>query len=180
MMPDAGTQNKLALVYPPLASAWRQVRDEMLSVNKIQLKVTEGLRTFAEQSRVYSLGRSKGPGNKWIISDPKKVVTHARAGQSLHQYGLALDSAFLCDDPYLAGAEYQSLSTPMWMEYGRLCIKYGLTWGGSWKKELVDRPHCEMSYGLSLADLQLLNEEGGIDAVWTRCAHNSLCGRQVV
>lgn len=46
-------------------------------------KVYSGLRTFAEQNELYAKGRTTG-GN---------IVTKARGGQSMHNYGLAVDLA---------------------------------------------------------------------------------------
>src|SRR5699024_12147382 len=47
----------------------------------IYVLFSDGYRSHAEQNALYAQGRTK-PGN---------IVTNARRGQSLHNYGLALD-----------------------------------------------------------------------------------------
>ncbi len=180
MMPDKMTEDKLAIVYPSVASAWVLVRQEMLAVHKVQIRITEGLRTFTEQSQLYSLGRTRKQSGTWIVTDPKKVVTHARAGESLHQYGLAIDTCFMGSNPYVEGNGYRELSRILWSEFGRLCKKNGLEWGGDWLADKIDRPHAEMSFGLSIHDLQMIHEGGGVDEVWNKCNQLAICGRQVI
>ena len=47
----------------------------------VKLRVTSGLRTWNEQNKLYAKGRTTSG----------KVVTNARGGQSLHNFGLAID-----------------------------------------------------------------------------------------
>lgn len=71
------------------------------------LKIRETYRPSEVQDRYYSQGRTT----------PGKIITHAKGGQSDHQYGQAVDV-----DP--SDGDYQNL--------GRLAKQVGLKWGGDW------------------------------------------------
>lgn len=55
--------------------------DALLSADPATWYVTSGFRGFAEQTALYAQGRTR----------PGPVVTKARAGQSAHNYGRAID-----------------------------------------------------------------------------------------
>jgi peptidoglycan LD-endopeptidase CwlK len=89
-----------------------------------------GRRTMQEQADLYAKGRT--------IKGPK--VTNAPPGSSAHNYGLAADCA-----PLAKGSQHTiwwEAPEATWKEYGRICEKYGKTWGGHFKS-IADRPHCE-------------------------------------
>lgn len=84
--------------------------------------ITSTLRTFSEQAQLYAQGRT----------EPGRIVTNAREGESPHNYGLAFDVAFHtppATDPY----------TGPWDAVGAQGKALGLEWGGDWKHP--DRPH---------------------------------------
>jgi peptidoglycan L-alanyl-D-glutamate endopeptidase CwlK len=102
----------------------------------LELLITSGYRNFQEQALIFAKGRKMPEGT---VIDRKKVVTNARPGESWHNYGLALDFV-----PIVAGK-------PVWVEeefelYGIEAEKYGLEWGGRWKRP--DRPHLQKLYNL--------------------------------
>lgn len=104
----------------------------------IELAVTAALRTVAEQDRLYACGRSL----------PGKIVTRARGGQSFHNYGLAFD---VC--PLKSGrADWTDLTA--FDRVGRLGMKLGLEWGGSWPR-FRDRPHFQYTAGYTIAELSV-------------------------
>lgn len=178
MIFDPSTEMKLTAVCPDVALRWKNVRDEMWTLYQLQIKVTEGLRTFSQQWDDWGKGRLKDKNTgEWVICDVRKVITYAMPGQSFHQYGLALDSCFMGPDPYLEHIHPDD-SEKFWAEYGRLCRKHGLQWGGDWKHP--DRPHCEMTYGLSIDEIQIIYEDLGIKGVWQKCKQVSQCGTQLV
>src|SRR5258708_12842627 len=78
---DAVSEGRLAQVNPTLAQKLRQVADQM-AANGVQLRIVQGLRTKAEQDALYAQGRTT----------PGKVVTNAKGGQSMHNYGLPVDT----------------------------------------------------------------------------------------
>jgi peptidoglycan L-alanyl-D-glutamate endopeptidase CwlK len=99
--------------------------------------LTEGVRTVARQNKLYAQGRT-APGN---------IVTNAKGGQSLHNYGVAFDVAFLVD-----GSASWDERLP-WKLLGKVGKALGLEWGGDWT-QINDRPHFQYLAGYTLADFQ--------------------------
>jgi hypothetical protein len=114
-------------------------------------KVTSTVRTFTEQDKLYAQGR---PGKDGKIV-PGGIITHAKAGQSYHNYGVACDFARIRDGK----ADWSPASYAI---LGEEAAKLGLEWGGSWK--FVDVPHVQLR--VKLADLQAQLKKGGIEQVW--------------
>ncbi len=177
MMVDRDTEIKLGCICPDFAERWKWVRDQMWQIHGRQIRITEGLRTFAQQWDVWNQGRLKDKDGSWVICDMKKVVTYAKPGESYHQYGLAVDSCFSGGDPYLMKIARSDAQT-LWNQFGLLCGNKGLTWGGSFKHP--DQPHCEITYGLSIHSIQIIYEDKGIKGVWEKCSQLSTCGRELV
>ena len=94
----------------------------------MDLLVTCTYRSKAEQDAEYAKGRTV-PGRK---------VTNAQAGQSAHNFGLALDFV-----PMENGRPQWNAEHPAWRQAGNLCPTYGLEWGGSWSK-FRDMPHVQV------------------------------------
>jgi hypothetical protein len=166
MIADPKTEVKLSEVIPDLANRWRKVRQEMWERTKLQIKVTEGYRSFAKQFEYYSQGR-KHTKQGWEIVDAKKIISHALPGSSYHNYGLALDSAFCGSDPYLGQVPIAE-SKKLWDIYGELVQKHGMFWGGTWTGLKNDRPHCEVNYGYTTHSLQIMYEDVGIKGIWAK------------
>ena len=68
------------LFYPPFAGQLRDF-ESRLAAAKLPFYLYMGLRTFEDQDKLYAQGRTK----------PGQIVTNARGGDSLHNYGLAAD-----------------------------------------------------------------------------------------
>lgn len=70
------------------------------------------------------------------------VVTWAGPGQSLHNYGLALDGV-----PLRHGKPVWGSSTPddaaLWDRYGKLGQAVGFEWAGTWPKRKREFPHLQ-------------------------------------
>lgn len=177
MIADPVSETKLSFVIPDVGIRWRTVRQAMWDKHEKQLRVTDGFRSFGDQWKYYGYGRIKDKNGKWLICDASKVVTHAIPGESLHNYGLAVDSCFMGDDPYLAKDQNCEF---LWNEYGRLCQENSLTWGGVWQGMKNDRPHCELSYGMSIHTLQIIYEDSGIKGIWLKCKLMSACGGELI
>lgn len=102
-------------------------------------------RLFAQMARRgYPMALLEGyrsPERQELLASKGPTVTRARANQSKHQFGLAVDLAPMRDgrlviserDPW-AFAAYQAL--------GEEAEKLGLTWGGRWTR-LADYGHVE-------------------------------------
>lgn len=141
---------KLSKVSPVLQQRGKAFIDAA-SADGVEVQIVQGLRTFSEQDAIYAQGRSR----------PGKRVTNARGGQSLHNYGLALDLAPLDDDGQVSWDE------KLYKPFGKWAKLSGLEWGGDWRN-FVDLPHVQDDEGMTLAEIQGLYRGGGLAAVWAR------------
>lgn len=107
---------------------------ESARLRGIELIVTSGFRSFEAQAALYAQGRTK----------PGRIVTNAKPGQSLHNFGIAYD---VC--PVVNGKP--DWESPHWNTIGELGERLGLTWGGRWK--FRDLAHFQLTLGLTLAEL---------------------------
>ncbi len=88
------------------------------------------------------------------------IVTNARAGQSVHNFGLAFDVGVFEGSRYLG-------NSPKYKGLGALGLELGLEWGGNWKT-FVDEPHFQprppwataLTERQMLAQLRQRREEG--------------------
>ena len=94
----------------------------------LDLLVTSTLRTMAEQDALYAIGRTK----------PGKRVTNAKAGQSAHNFGLALDFV-----PIVDGKPEWTGKSSQWQMAGKLAPAYGLEWAGTWTR-FRELPHVQV------------------------------------
>ncbi len=92
---DKITQQRIQKLHP-------KVREEVTKIilecdteltGRAKIRITQTLRTFEEQDELYAIGRTK----------PGKKVTNAKAGQSIHNYGLAVDICLIIDGKRRAG-----------------------------------------------------------------------------
>lgn len=105
----------------------------------INIRITAGLRTNAEQQRLYNQGRTT-PGN---------IVTNARPGQSIHNFGLAIDFVLVND----ADTTVSWTVNKEWRRVGAIGKQLGFQWGGDWTS-FRDYPHLDLQRGMSLANLR--------------------------
>lgn len=110
------------------------------------IRVVQGLRTFAEQDALYK-------------QRPK--VTNAKGGQSLHNYGLAIDFAILHDKDKNGAYEELSWNIALdydkdgkidWQEVVSTFEAAGYEWGGKWRT-FKDYPHIQKAFGYSWSKL---------------------------
>lgn len=101
----------------------------------IKLRVTFGLRTYAEQTALYAQGRTTGGG----------IVTNAKAGESSHNFGTAIDVVEIKNG--------QANWNPDWTKIAKIGKELGFVWGGDFKS-IVDKPHFEMNFGLPISELR--------------------------
>lgn len=100
----------------------------------VRLLVTDAYRSFEEQEELFWQGRNS----------PGKVVTKARAGQSWHNFGRAVDVAVVREDG--------SLSFDIRGDWPEKCADdCGLEWGGDWVK-FVDENHFQFTAGMTLRE----------------------------
>jgi peptidoglycan LD-endopeptidase CwlK len=133
-------------LHPSVAAAGKELVKRAYA-RGVEIQITQGLRTMAEQARLYAQGRT-APGPK---------VTNAPPGSSWHNFGLAIDFAL-----YKKGSTALLWDTRIdqdrdgaadWMEVAQEAKKLGFAWGGDWTS-FKDYPHFEMTRGYSLAQLR--------------------------
>ncbi|MCD9033447.1 peptidoglycan-binding protein [Luteimonas sp. Y-2-2-4F] len=133
---DAATDRRIAGLHPEVRATAAAFVNRVEQELGIQLRVTQGYRSIAEQNALYAQGRT-APGD---------IVTNARGGSSYHNYGLAFDVVEVRPDGSV------NWDTD-WAAIGRIGENMGLEWGGNWTR-LVDRPHFQMDFGLSTTQLR--------------------------
>jgi peptidoglycan L-alanyl-D-glutamate endopeptidase CwlK len=104
----------------------------------IELLVTSTYRDNESQNALYAQGRT----------EPGKIVTNAKGGQSFHNYRCAVDVV-----PLVNGKPDWDGTHPIWAKIGNYGKLAGLEWAGEWTrfKELA---HFQYTGGLTLADLR--------------------------
>ena len=110
----------------------------------LEVRLTSGYRSAKEQNALYAQGRS----------EPGQVVTNAKAGQSYHNYGLAVDFVIIHNNKtdYDLNTDRNRNDIPDWQELGELGKALGFEWGGDWNS-FPDYPHLQMDFDLSIRQL---------------------------
>jgi peptidoglycan L-alanyl-D-glutamate endopeptidase CwlK len=161
-MEDKVTLERIKLLHP-------KVRSEVEHIYRAQIvpalsgralcRFAYTLRTFDEQAALFAQGRTRkfdANGNRLGI------VTQANAGQSIHNYGLALDIVLLVDSnndkrhesiSYNTVLDYDGDKKSDWMEVTNILKRNGWEWGGDWKR-FKDQPHFEKNFGYTWRQLK--------------------------
>jgi peptidoglycan L-alanyl-D-glutamate endopeptidase CwlK len=159
MAQDDITIERIAKLHPKVRE---QLKNDYLEINNklgkgIRLRFAQGLRTIAEQDALYAQGRTK----------PGSIVTNAKGGESIHNYGLAFDIVILYDRDGNGTFETASWSRTEdldknkkadWMEVVDFFKSKGWTWGGDWRS-FKDYPHFEKTFGHTWKTLKPLNKD---------------------
>jgi peptidoglycan L-alanyl-D-glutamate endopeptidase CwlK len=147
-----------------------KIRDEVKSTidqaeNKLgqytAVRITQGGRTFAESDHLYQIGRTIKGANARPGKPMGDIVSNSKAGQSYHNYFLALDFCVLYDKD--KNGTFESISWNLlsdmdkdgesdWMEVVKIFKAAGYTWGGQWLS-IKDNPHFEKTFGHNWRDL---------------------------
>lgn len=123
------TTERIALLHPKVIDLFTGFINDAETETGLTFLCVQGLRTFAQQQALYNQGRTTA-GN---------IVTKAKAGQSYHNYGLAIDIVPYNYDGVTLNWEYNfSHLMPM-------ATKYDITWGGFFPSP--DRDHFENKFG---------------------------------
>ena len=154
---DPNSESRLAQLNPTFAAIIRKVAATM-SAEGVELRVVQGLRTKEEQDTLFAQGRTA----------PGQIVTKARGGQSMHNYGLAVDMVPGVRDKHPWQANWDE-KHPDFQKMIDLCEQEGLVAGARWTS-IPDFDHFQMPgvpVSPSPAMLACL-EQGGCQAVWDR------------
>jgi peptidoglycan LD-endopeptidase CwlK len=146
---DSISEARLAQVHPELSRRIHQLA-EMLPY---MLRVTQGLRTYAEQNALYDQGRTT----------PGKIVTEAKGGYSMHNFGLAVDVVPMS----ASGQPDWNDKDAQWAEILAKAPACGLAEGAAWRT-FPDEPHLYPQEVPASPDdnMRYLFNEGGVQAVW--------------
>jgi peptidoglycan L-alanyl-D-glutamate endopeptidase CwlK len=114
--------------------------------SNVKMIVTQGLRTFDEQTKLYN---------------QKPKVTNAKAGQSLHNYGLALDFCLVDGGRTIWDTvkDFDNDKVADWMEVVKVFKVAGYVWGGDFRS-IVDKPHFEKTFGHTWQQLLEIKQSG--------------------
>lgn len=137
---DKITRQRIAKLHPKVREEVTKIInqcDESLN-GRAKIRITQGLRTFEEQELLYARGR---------LTKERKV-TNAKAGQSIHNYGLAVDICLIIDGKeasFDTKKDWDGDQIADWYECVKIFAKNGWDWGGNWVK-FKDLPHFERRY----------------------------------
>lgn len=149
-MSDKISISRIAKIHPKLRT---DCSDVLIEIQKrgIDIRITQGLRTIAEQDALYAQGRTT----------PGKKVTNAKGGSSMHNYGLAVDFCLLHKDGTISWSMTEDLDKDGkkdWMEVVEVFKAHGWTWGGDFKS-ILDTPHFEKGFGYTLEQIKQLKKD---------------------
>jgi peptidoglycan L-alanyl-D-glutamate endopeptidase CwlK len=122
---DNVTIDRIKLMHPDKRDSLRQI---YININNqlpkgVRLRFTHTLRTIEEQNYLYSQGRTRGGS----------IVTNAKGGQSIHNYGLAIDIVILLDEDNNGTFEKAVWNGTHFNFVVKELEKLGFEWGGRWK-----------------------------------------------
>jgi len=151
---DKVTQERILKLHPAVRAEVEQIVKEcdQALTGRARVRISQGLRTNAEQAALYAIGRTlKG-----------KKVTNAKAGQSIHNYGLAVDIVLIIDGKEASwdtAKDWDNDGVADWYECVKIFAKNGWDWGGNWKS-FKDLPHFEKK-GFTWQKLQKMPIKNG-------------------
>lgn len=140
-MKDPISVERIAGLHPKVRDDFSNFITEAEDALNITIRVTQGMRTFAEQQELFDLGRTK----------PGKIVTKAKPGSSYHQYGLAVDLVELIGDGVDWNYDMKKL-----VPYA---TKYNIAWGGDFPGNFKEFPHFEKHFSINWRQLLLLHDQ---------------------
>ncbi|WP_188456085.1 M15 family metallopeptidase [Virgibacillus oceani] len=143
---DFGEDAALPAELHPIVEEKKDILLKKASKIGITVIITEKVRSIKQQNELYRQGRVK----------EGDVVTHAKGGESYHNYGLAFDYALENQEGELIwDIHYDGNNNDKsdWFEVADLAKDMGFTWGGDWH-HFKDYPHLQMDFGLSIRQLK--------------------------
>ena len=150
-MMDAISEARLSLICPIVAGKVLN----LASILTFPFRVTQGLRSWNEQERLYAQGRSL----------PGKIVTNAQPGHSWHNYGLAIDIVPL---EMQTSTPDWNIHHPAWQVIHSAAKALGFTCGADFRT-FPDWPHLQITGRFSVSpdeEVRLIFKCGGMEAVW--------------
>jgi len=144
------TAPKIAALHPKVVDALSETLTEC-KARGLAVAMHMGLRTPEQQDALYAQGRTVGG----------VIVTKAKAWDSWHNYGLAVDVVFKDSKGNWTWSESND-----WDELGTVGKMFGFEWGGDWTA-FPDRPHFQMRGKIpNIKTAKSIVMQSGIDSVW--------------
>ena len=132
---------------------------------RAKMQFNFGLRTEKQQNDLYALGRTVvNPTGKSPSKPMGNIVTNAKAWQSIHNFGLALDMVLFVDNKTYKWdtlVDYDGDGVADWMECVKIFKAHDWEWGGDWAK-FKDEPHFQHTFGYTWQTLKSMREAGKI------------------
>jgi peptidoglycan LD-endopeptidase CwlK len=137
----------------------RLLSDKCLA-NGIELRVTQGLRTWNQQDLLYAQGRT----------DPGKIVTEAPGGYSGHNFGYCADIVPADENFPVFTPDWDAMDS-RWKQVLTMAKGANLAEGAEWRT-FPDRPHLYLEELPSTPtnEMRYIYKEGGMPAVWNHFA----------
>ncbi len=130
---------RLNQLHPAIRQSALDAYDEAVKATPVGVHplITQTSRSFEESDKLYAQGRTT----------PGKIVSNSKAGQSYHNYSLALDFALVINGTVTWDVNED------WMTVVNIFKKHGFTWGGDFTGKFKDYPHLENKLGYNWRDL---------------------------
>ena len=158
-MEDKITIDRISLLHPAIRiEVLEFYRNEIIpSLTNAFCRFAYTLRSFEQQAEIYARGRTKlfdTFGNRLGI------VTNAKAGQSFHNYGLAIDIVLIDGNSasWNTTKDFDGDGVADWLEIVDIFKSHGWEWGGGWRKK--DLPHFQKTFGYSWQELLTYQNNG--------------------
>jgi len=145
-------------LYPPFREKL-EYGLSMADAAGLKVYLFEGYRTLERQAQLYAQGRTI----------PGRIVTNARAGLSMHNYGIAADLVFdgspkegiqwSWDGDYVNGKEGS------YSRLGPLMEMAGLTWMGR-SKTFFEMPHFDLPIKMNVYEMKSIADKHGLAHLW--------------
>ncbi len=161
---DKPTKDKIITLHPIVRDEVTKIINEcdIALTGKAKIRITQALRTFKEQEQLYALGRTKAnPIGKTAKKPMGNKVTNAKAGQSIHNYGFAVDICLIIDQKVASwntAKDWDNDQIADWYECVKIFAKHGWEWGGNWKT-FKDLPHFDKKGYNSWRKLSKLSQD---------------------
>lgn len=149
---DGITLKRIDLLHPKLRDEVREIYETItnsLTAKGIICRFTSTYRTKAEQTALYAQGRT---------DKTKPIVTMAKAGESYHNYGLAIDVCIIKNGVTASwdfSKDYDNDGVADLMEAIHIFQMNGWEWAGNWKT-FREFPHVQKTFGKTIKQMQAL------------------------
>ncbi|MFY0483076.1 M15 family metallopeptidase [Flavobacterium sp. PLA-1-15] len=149
---DKPTKQRIAKLHPTIREEVTKIiaQCDKALTGKAKVRITHGLRTNAEQDNLYAQGRTT----------PGKKITNAKGGQSIHNYGFAVDICLIIEGKasWDTAKDWDNDQIADWYECVKIFALHGWEWGGNWKT-FKDMPHFEKRIHNSWKKLSKLKKD---------------------